>query len=107
VAVGLRFKRVGVKGGSIVLYIKVMQPIQLMEHESRSEANSAPVFQVPVYPKGLLSEHPMAVYRHFKAATLYISRNSRDTAYPPSGMKLNEERKPHFLSSSISSRHFA
>ena len=81
-AVGLRFKRVGVKGGSIVRYIEVMQPIQLMEHESRSETDSAPVFQVPVYSKGLLSEHSMAaieltvvaqvVYRHFKAATLYI-----------------------------------
>jgi hypothetical protein len=53
-----------------------------MKHESRSEPGSAPVFEVPVYSKGLLSEHSTTaielaivtqiVYPHFKAATRYL-----------------------------------
>ena len=59
--------------------MEAMQPIQLMEHESRSEADSAPLFEVAVYSKGLLSEHSTAeielavvaqvMYPHLKAAT--------------------------------------
>jgi hypothetical protein len=44
----LRFKGIGVEGGGIVSNVQLMQPIQLMQHESGSEPNRSPLAKIIV-----------------------------------------------------------
>src|SRR5713226_1720774 len=46
----LRFKGVGVERGRVVKNVQIMQPIEVMVHESRSEPDRVPLFQIMIYP---------------------------------------------------------
>ena len=49
-------KMIRVESGSIVLYVEIMQPIQFMQHETRSESGRAPFIDVVINVSGFTGE---------------------------------------------------
>ena len=52
----LGFERVGIKCRRIILNIQLVKPIQLTQHERRSETYRSPFCQIMVDPRGPLVE---------------------------------------------------
>jgi hypothetical protein len=55
-SVGLGFEGVGVEGGTVVLDVEVVEPIELTEHEPGAEPDDVPVVEVTVDVLGVITE---------------------------------------------------
>ena len=52
----LRFERVGIEGGHVVLDVEVMKPVEIMQHETRSKSCGTPLIEILIDPPGVLIE---------------------------------------------------
>src|SRR4029077_8013742 len=45
---GLRFKGVSVEGGSVVTNVEIMQPVEIMQHETRTKSRCSPIAEIMI-----------------------------------------------------------
>jgi hypothetical protein len=55
-ALGLRFEWIRIESGRIVLHVEVVQPIEITQHEPRSESRRSPLARIGVDSRGVPNE---------------------------------------------------